>query len=206
MKNFAIYIFIFAQFGCEVEPCKQVKNGDRVCYADGHGCSDWICADYNKSLKIKKKYKFWIQEGVEVFDIEDALNKYFKVFGYKFEITYEDVGYNFSILRGNLRNKENPNILGEAYIKKCGIIIDNYILKNRCKTNLAVIVAHEVGHLFGMRHIPKEWNAGIMKPYFKNGECFTKTDIEMWKLRDLGRACLGLEEDEVVSAIPQFFK
>ncbi|MFA5133460.1 MAG: hypothetical protein WC459_01485 [Patescibacteria group bacterium] len=155
---------------------------------------EYVSADF-------RTIKFWADPALSAVPIQAHLNKYFKIFGRKFESADEREaefavkvwewpdGYTDCTLQEANEGKKKCKTCSPAaiaYINKQEIRLkpksDCLEFKPDSEWD-ATIISHEVAHLFGVSHVPSWCGNAIMDPQVNPGPYFTSFDVKAWRSR-----------------------
>ena len=146
--------------------------------------SAWDCGTY--APKTQKEIGVWYDESFGDMAVVEYLNDFYAVFGYSFK-RVEKTAAKFTMVDWPKAYSCPKNqILGMAYSPAKKIYIKTSCVKKKGAMIKAAILAHEVGHLFGMgAHIPVWYDTGVMNPTITPAVnyCFSPADVYFWENR-----------------------
>jgi len=149
-----------------------------VCYGK------WQCGKF--SAIGQKNMNFWADAKFETLPIEKYLNDYYKIFGRTFKKILNKQDAVFAINPWDeVYDGCSPTAITYPSLKEVYVKTGQCLEGTGSSESDATIFAHEVGHLFGMAHIPRWCGEAIMQPYVNQGACFSEADVKAWVERDL---------------------
>lgn len=135
--------------------------------------------------------RFWADSKLSAVSIKSHLNKYFKLFGKKFEMVGQEEAEFVVKSWDSEYNTCSPMAITYRSLSEIQLKPEQGCLELRSDSELdATVVSHEVAHLFGVNHVPDWCGNAIMDPHLNPGPFFTPTDVRAWGARDVSSSVL----------------